>query len=188
MSPDCHLSQAQAAKWAAQLGGALKALRLNRHFPPWRHVAAHLRAIPCHKPVRWSQKSGLPASTEWMELAAARELAPSQLHRWQPSEGDAPNTAKRIAAERHRLAMLAALPDLPHRQITVRLRQRAGDHASYLIVVERFDPTTVTIARYTLIMNDRPGTNVSDGELELRAAEHFHTALCSLTTQDAALA
>jgi hypothetical protein len=92
------------------------------------------------------------------------------------------------AARRARAARVAALPSLPRRGLTVQLRHRRDQVASYQVVLDRFDVRTTTLARYTLILEDVPGAHVSRGDLELEARDHFAEALGLLDDQDAALA
>jgi hypothetical protein len=173
--------------WARNLARALPRIRLNRHFPPWRSLAGHLELLAEREP-SWDDSSGLPDASTWMKLLAERDLAPEQLARWSVSDADTPELAARVAERRTRLEALVAVPKLPVRDIQVKLRHREGPLASYAVTVDRFDPQTVTLARYSMILSDEPGEQVSEGELELVAAEHFHEALLGLSTQDAALA
>ena len=89
-----------------------------------------------------------------MKLLAERDLAPEQLARWSVSDADTPALAARVAERRTRLEALVAVPKLPVRDIQVKLRHREGPLASYAVTVDRFDPQTVTLARYSMILSD----------------------------------
>lgn len=151
------LGEAEARTYVARLGRALDALRLNRQYPDWERVRAHLAAMPGPAGLRVDRASGLPVPREWIRVRVEAELA-------------------------NQAGMLAA------RDVAVQLRNRTGDRASYAVRVDRIDVATGTVARYSLILSDRPGRVVSDGELALEAGERFRKRLELLSTQDAALA
>lgn len=152
------LAAAEAQAYAARVGRALDALRLNRQYPDWERVRDHLAAAARADTLRLDRASGLPVPREWIRL--------------------------RVEAE------LAGRPDqaLAARAVHVALRHVAGDRASYAVRVDRLDFVTATLARYSLVVADRPGRVVSEGELALQAAERFRRQLELLSTQDAALA
>lgn len=177
-----------AASWCAGLGAGLRALRLNRHFPPWRRVVAHLDAMASSGPVAWHPRSGLPSPRAWARIRAERALAGEQLEAWQVEATDSDELVAQVATRRARLELLASVPALPDREVQVQLRHREGDRASYKVTVDRFDGASATLSRYSLILWDTPGARLSEGELALVAETRFRLALEQLGTQDAALA
>ena len=63
---------------------ALRALRLNLYFPPWRELARHLAAIEVRPPrtiVRRCPRSGWPHPDEWLRVRVDHQLAPVLLER-----------------------------------------------------------------------------------------------------------
>ena len=168
MTEPLVLAPAAAARWSALTGRALDALRLNRQFPPWERVRDHLAeaAASASGGLRIDRASALPVAREWMRVRVEAEVR---------SEQGAP-------------ARLDAARALPAREVHVALRSLVGDRASYAVRVDRLDVATATVARYSLIVADRPGRVVSEGELALEAGERFRRKLELLSTQDAALA
>jgi hypothetical protein len=141
------------------LGAALEALRLNRTFPEWERVRAHLAAMarrPPDEPLRIDPTSGLPIPREWVRARVEAEL-----------RGE------------------SAL--LPARAVTVALRNVRDGVASYAVQVDRLDVVTATVARYSLVVADRPGRVVSVGQLDLQPSPELRAQLELLSTQDAAL-
>lgn len=153
-----------AVRWAACVGRALDTLRLNRHFPPWDRVAAHL-AVAAETvgrgALRLDRNSALPVPREWLRVGVEAQLG--------------------VAAARR-----AAL--MPAFDVHVALRSHTTDRASYAVTVDRLDLGSATVARYSLMVSDRPGKLANVGELALQAAERFRERLSLLTSQDAALA
>ncbi|MEZ4238246.1 MAG: hypothetical protein R3F59_19265 [Myxococcota bacterium] len=159
-----------ARAWAADHAAALRALRLNRQFPPWLPLADTVRALAAGGSLRLDEHSALPTALEWGRARADREL---------PAEG--PRQAY--------LAALHATEPPAARRIEVALRHTQADgRGQYRVVVDRVDLATGTVARYTLLVSDVPGERISAGELELEAAPAFAEQLALLGTQDAALA
>lgn len=170
MTPAGLLGQADAAAYIRASVAALEALRLNRQYPDWERVRAHLLAIQQSSftldssdtdsnvsGLRLDPRSGLPVPRAWIRARVEAELAGT-----------------------------AGL--LPAREVHVALRNVHDGRASYAVRVDRLDVVSATVARYSLILSDRPGRNVSEGELALRAADGFRAKLELLSTQDAALA
>ncbi|MCB9761142.1 MAG: hypothetical protein H6739_14980 [Alphaproteobacteria bacterium] len=168
---------------------ALQALRLNKQFPPWRQVAAHLRAM-ADVGLKVDRTSGLPAPREWLRVRTAHELAAEHLAELMAIDLVAlpPAEAARIRAERDRLERVMDIDPLPTRHMEVALRHLDGERASWRVLIDRLDLATATLARYSLILSGTPGRHVSRGELELKASEAFARDLEVLSTQDAALA
>lgn len=184
------LPAAEARPWLDALGRALRALRLNKQFPPWRQVAAHLGAMGLGESVRADRASGLPIPREWLRVRSEHELAGEGLAELMAVDVAAlpPDRAARITARREVLSLLMDLDPLPTRHLEVALRHLEGERASWKVTVDRLDLATATLARYSLILTGDPGRHVSRGELELRASEDFARDLEVLSTQDAALA
>ncbi len=182
--PPLVLAHAVAERWAALLGRALDALRLNRQFPPWERVRDHLAAAAASAPtgLRVDRASALPVAREWMRVRVEAELR---------TEGGRPDTGGPPPTDGGPNDRGVHPPDrslLPAREVHVALRNVDGDRASYAVRVDRLDIATATVSRYSLVVADRPGRVVSVGELALRAAERFRRKLELLSTQDAALA
>lgn len=76
---------------------------------------------------------------------------------------------------------------LPAREVRVALRNVHDGIASYAVQVDRLDVVTATVARYSLVVSDRPGRVVSTGELDLQPGAELREKLELLSTQDAAL-
>jgi hypothetical protein len=128
------LDGAAAGRWAAQIGRALDALRLNRQFPDWERVRDHLATAAATTPeLRLDRGSALPVPREWLRVRVEAEL-------------------------RQRPSALAA------RDVHVSLRHVDGDRASYAVRVDRLDLATATFARYSLVLSGRPRAIVLPGE------------------------
>lgn len=191
MSDAPRTLDAQAARaWLDALGQALKALRLNRQFPPWHQVAAHLGAMGLAAELRADRASGLPIPREWLRVRTEHELAAEGLAELMAVELAAlpPERAARLEARQAALRLLLDLEPLPTRRLEVALRHLEGERASWKVVVDRLDLATATLARYSLVLTGDAGRQVSRGELELQASEGFARDLEVLATQDAALA
>jgi hypothetical protein len=183
-----------ADAYVQTFGRAVEALRLNRHFPDWERVRAHVSAM-AGAGLRLDPTSGLPVPREWIrarveaELKAGRgvETAGSRTE----SQGRSSGSAREAGALRpssEGTPTSAAHAPLPARDVQVALRNVHDGRASYAVRVDRLDVVTATLARYSLVLSDRVGRTVSEGELSLRAADSFRTTLELLSTQDAALA
>jgi hypothetical protein len=171
MSP-LELDRATAQRWAALVGRALDALRLNRQFPDWERVRDHVAAAAATSGaasgragggLRIDRASGLPVAREWMRVRVEAELGAG-------------------------VTGAAGTRALPAREVHVALRNVVGDRASYAVRVDRLDIVSTTVTRYSLVLSDTPGRVVSAGELALEAASRFARQLELLSTQDAALA
>lgn len=169
-APGVVLGQADADAYVRAFAAAVEALRLNRQFPDWERVREHLRAI--HRSCFNLESSDTSPDGSGLRLDPRSGLPVPRA--W---------IRARVEAE---LAGAAGL--LPAREVHVALRNVRDGRASYAVRVDRLDVVSATVARYTLILADRPGRNVSEGELALRAADGFRAKLELLSTQDAALA
>jgi hypothetical protein len=187
VSNEVMLTAEEASSWSARMARALDALRLNTHFPPGAALGAWFAAMGA---VRLAADAGLPVPGAWARARAGRELAgPALAELATVDVARLPRVeADRLAARRRALEGLAALPPLPSRDVTVQLRHRTRDRASWLVRVDRVDDLTATLARYTLVLSGRADGRVSDGELDLSATETFRRQLEVLAAQDAALA
>lgn len=179
-----------ARAWADCSAHALRALRLNQYFPPWRSVAGHLQLLADTGPIRIVPETGMLAPREWVKARIDRDMATSVLAEFADLAVDAlpVEAGERLQAKRRRMQGLLALDPIEGRKVHVALRNRRGSVASYKIVVDRTDVATGSLARYTIIASDTPGARISEGELSLRASEAFTEKLSILSTQDAALA
>jgi hypothetical protein len=173
-----ELEADDAIRWARCHARALRALRLNKQFPPWQPLAQTAEALALSGSLRLDEASALLAPREWSRARADRELAPRTLGL---SGAEGPRRA-------YLSALLAADPP-PARRVEVALRHaEPGGRARYRVVVDRIDVATGTVARYTVLLDDEPGERISPGELALTAADRFADELALLGTQDAALA
>lgn len=68
------LPPAEAGRYAREIGRALDALRLNRQFPDWERVRAHVLAAAGGE-LRIDRASGLPAPREWIRVRVEAEMA-----------------------------------------------------------------------------------------------------------------
>lgn len=182
------LSSADTKQWLIQIELALKALRLNKQFPPWKRLAAHMKLMG--NTIRLEADNALPIPRQWIRVRAQKEIAAEALQELAEVDADALPTRDRteLLKKRAYLCAVQNLVPLPAREITVALRHRSENRASYEVIVDRFDLATATFARYTIIVADTPGRSVSPGELQLHASENFRSRLELLATQNAALA
>lgn len=180
----------QGHEAAGELARGVEALRLNRHFPDRTVVSDYLKVLAQRADWAWDSRQGLPEGTAWLALDVARQEALRTQERWQHLGDQQLGTQGAEDLKRHqaRVQTLAALPPLPRRTVSVKLRHRGERNASYLVVVDRFDLRTTTLARYTLVLEDVPGAHLSAGDLAIEAEAHFADALNLLDSQDAALA
>jgi hypothetical protein len=186
---DVVLDGAQARRWVGQLGAALKALRLNRQFPPWRVMADSLLCMAQQGELSVNA-SGLPGPRSWVRLRAEQTLAADALNQLAHLSAESLQGEERDRLVRRRalLSDLMGLERLPTRRVQVALRHSEGNRAWYRVVVDRLDLASATLARYTLLVADDAGSRISAGELELRATDAFRGRLELLASQDAALA
>ncbi|MBT3218273.1 MAG: hypothetical protein HN348_04225 [Proteobacteria bacterium] len=178
----------ETEQWLRQIEAALKALRLNKQFPPWKRMAAHMKLMG--DTIRLEADNALPIPREWIRVRAQQDIAAEALQELADVEAKSLPEPERteLVKKRDYLSAVQSLVDLPAREITVALRHRNETRASYEVVVDRFDLASATFARYTIIVADKPGRSVSPGELALRASENFRSRLQMLATQNAALA
>lgn len=186
------LDVGEADAYVQTFGRAVEALRLNRHFPDWERVRAHVSAM-AGAGLRLDPTSGLPVPREWIRARVEAELRAGRVETDQHAEsgGRSHGSADEAGALRRSsegTPTSAAHAPLPARDVQVALRNVHDGRASYAVRVDRLDVVTATLARYSLVLSDRVGRTVSEGELSLRAADSFRTTLELLSTQDAALA
>ncbi len=180
----------EAEAWVARLCAGLAALRLNKHFPPWRAVAAHLSAtavLPPGEALSICENTGWPHRSAWLRVRADHGLAPQLLPRLAHLEakGDAPSMQK----GEYLRAMAAAVP-LQDRPLRAALVRREQGVALYEVVLDRLDLALPAFVRWTvrLVERDTGGQRFSVGELETRASAQFVGRMRLLATQPAAAA
>lgn len=184
------LSPAEALSWADDHARALDALRLNKQFPDYRILAQTVSALAQSGSLRLDVETALLSAREWVRARADRELAQETLKRFSDLDLSRlpPEEAQRVEDKRGYLRALLALAPPESRQMHFALRHREGDLASYKVIIDRIDIASGTTARYTIVLTDRPGRRISEGELALAASREFEQRLQLLSTQDAALA
>lgn len=175
------LSGDVARSWTDSVAGALRALRLNQHFPPWARLAEWVRAMAACGEVRLDRDSGLPTPREWVRIRVGRELADTALADLAALDSARLPVAEALHLDRRRREHLTlrALPPLPPTELQIGLRNVDDGRASWLVRMDRFDPASATVARYTLVVADRAGRDVRPT---------FEHQLSVLSSEDAALA
>ncbi len=127
-------------------GRALRALRLNQQFPPWRPLALHLAAIHLALPrASRCRLSGWPEPEAWAQVAVDRRLSAELLARLAFLEQAGDPLARSRAAI---LRGLQGLELLPPGGLTLRaIQRRAG---RYELVLDRLEPEVPRFVRWTL--------------------------------------
>ena len=123
---------------------ALRALRLNLYFPPWRDVAAHLAAIP--PDARRCTTTGWPHRDAWLQVRVDHDLAPGLLERM--SHLDLPELRAHLA----RSAEARPLVEPPVRVALV----DAGPPERWEIRVDRLEIALPSFVRWTLRVDGDP--------------------------------
>ena len=180
------LDAAVGTRWCRQLQAALRALRLNKHFPPWAAVAGHLDGVahlPPGQPLRLDEATLLPAPDEWLRVGIDRELAPELLPRLRAAEaaGDQPSIDK--------AAYLRALCDvqpLPPSSVRTSLVHEGADRARFEVVVDRLELSLPRLVRWTFRLEETAGDRFTVAELAARASEVFAQRLRVIGTQPVA--
>ncbi len=158
-----RLSDEEGARWGRGLERALRALRLNACYPPWRALAGHLRAASTAAPgqgLALCPHTLWPHPDEWLRAVIDRELAPSLLPQLAPlvSAGD-------VAAAR-KAAYLQALLEAgaPVRsQVSAALVERAEEGLRLEVVIDRQVPEGPRFERWTFRLTDARGRLESGG-------------------------
>ena len=177
------LAPENAARLVVDLQRGLRALRLNRHFPPWRAISDHLdgvRLLPPGASLRMDAASGWPHPEEWLRVRVDRRLAPELLGRLQAIEaaGDLSGAAK---ADYLR-ALLAVTP-LGTPAVEVSLIEQGAGFARYEVVLDRLELGRPALVRWTLRLREAGQARFSPDALEARATEHFEQRLRRLAGQ-----
>lgn len=182
------LDAAAAARWCDGLRAALRALRLNLHFPPWAALAEHARGlgrVPPGASLAIDEASGLPDRQEWLRVRIDHELAPDLLARLAAGEaaGDPPTVAKAAY-----FRALAEVEPLEHGQVQASLVDLTTERAVYAVVMDRIELSVPRFVRWTLRVEDSKGGRFSAASLETRAREDFARRLRVIGTQPVATA
>ncbi len=172
-----------------QLAQALAALRLNRLQPPWRPLAAHLRATalrPDGEGQALSPASGWPAPDEWLRVRVDHQLAADLRPALAPlAEAGEPGAVRRLAYL-DALARMAPLPAGP--QVSAALIEHGADGSRFEVVIDRFDLDVPAFVRWTLRLVEHGARRLSADDLAARAAPWFTARLAALARQPAATA
>ena len=168
----------------AQLQSALRALRLNRHFPPWRAISEHLSGVallPPGKTLRMGN-NGLPHPDEWLRVRIDQRLAPELLTRLTGLEavGDAPSIEKA-----NYLRALQNITALQRGGLRVSLIELTPEQARYEVIIDRVELSVPSLVRWTLRLSEFEGSRMASDVLTARATERFTRRLQALTTQPA---
>ncbi|MEL6341612.1 MAG: hypothetical protein AAFV53_00670 [Myxococcota bacterium] len=177
------LSPDAASRYIIDLQRGLRALRLNRHFPPWRAISGHLdgvRLLPPGERLRIDAGTGWPHPEEWLRVRVDRKLAPELLGRLQAIEaaGDLPAQQKGDYLR----ALLDVTP-LGTAAFDVSLIELREDAARYEVIIDRLELGRPSLVRWTLRLLERGGERFSPDELEARATGRFERRLRQLTAQ-----
>ena len=173
----------------AHLQHALRALRLNRHFPDWRPIRAHLGGIavrPAGEPhLKVDPDSGWPHPDEWLRVRADHRLAADLLARLAPlaSAGD-PN----VSRKKDYLQALQCIQPMRGGGVKVSLIEQGRDTSRFEIVVDRIVLGRPVFVRWTLRLSESGAKRLAPDALAARASAHFERRLQRLATQDAVAA
>lgn len=174
-----------AARHCISLGRALAALRLNKHYPPWRAVADHLDAVsilPPGEQLALSEGGGWPASSEWLRARVDPGLAPGLIPTFAAlaDAGDLPARARLAYLQ----TMAAARPLFP-RGLQVSLVHQEEERATFELVLDRLDLAQLHLVRWTLRVEDSPGPRLGGDAFVATATARFEDRLRRLGTEAA---
>ncbi|MFT4975700.1 MAG: hypothetical protein ACI8S6_001587 [Myxococcota bacterium] len=179
------LSASECANFIDSLQRGLRALRLNRHFPPWRDISAHLGGVgvlPPGEDLRLDEDSGWPHPEEWLRVRVDQRLAPQLLARLQPLvDARDPDS---VAKADYFTAMLAAAP-IGEGRVSVGLIEQSSATSRFEIVVDRLELGRPVFVRWTLRLAEAGAERLAAGAIESHASEHFTRRLQRLASQDA---
>lgn len=173
-----------AVRHVRALQAGLRALRLNRHFPAWRDIAAHLDGVAILPPGEGLAlcEAGWPAPDAWLRVRIDQRLADELLARLAGLEaaGDAPAMAKA-----RYLRALCAVTALSRGELSVALIERGEGRARFEVILDRIELSVPSLVRWTLRLSEPEGERLEAGDLTARATERFTRRLQALTTQPA---
>ncbi|MCP4807830.1 MAG: hypothetical protein GY884_21005 [Proteobacteria bacterium] len=130
------------------VAAGLRALRLNRHYPPWRELAGHVLATG--DDTTWCPRTGWPAPCELVRVRVDRDLAPSLLARmaFLESQGVATEKARGLRA------LLAADLLGPG---GLRIDTVHAEDRRFELVLDRVELALPVFVRWTLRVEDPDG-------------------------------
>lgn len=178
------LDRPDAIAYLSALRAGLRALRLNRHYPPWRDISAHLQGVSILPPgegLRLSP-SGWPHPDAWLRVRIDQRLAPELLARLRGLEAAGDGPAMEKAAY---LRALSAVDVLGRGGLSVALIERQDQRARFEIVLDRTELSTPSLVRWTIRLSEPEGERMESDVLTARATERFTRRLHALTTQTA---
>ncbi len=147
---------------------ALAGLRLNRHYPPWRDLDAHLAALTVpapHQPLRLSPGTAWPTGDAWMRVRVDHGLAEDVLAVQRPLA--AAGNAQAKAQVRYLDALLTHRP-LVQGPPVLRLVRHEGGRVHVELVWDLFLLQQPRFRRCTLRFAAMPGEHVVVDGLDVR--------------------
>lgn len=178
------LEASQAGRHVRSLQSGLRALRLNRHYPSWRAVSAHLDGVAILPPGEGLRlcPAGWPHPDAWLRVRIDQRLAPELLERLRGLEraGDGPAIAK---AEY--LRAIQAVTPLERGGLSVALIERCAARARFEVIIDRVELSIPSLVRWTIRLSEPEGERLESDTLTARATERFTRRLQALTTQAA---
>jgi len=160
------------------------ALRLNRQYPPWEALRAHLDALAVRPPgeetLSRCPRTGWPVPAEWLRVRVDHRLAPEMLARIHHMEkaGDEPSRKKGDYLR----AMAAAHP-LPDGDLHVALIRREPDGVRFQVVLDRWEVGRPAFVRWTIRLLDRGVRAFDADEMASHVHESFKRRLLALASQ-----
>lgn len=178
------LEQAEAIRFIRALQSGLRALRLNRHYPPWRAISEHLDGVAIMPPGAGLRQcdAGWPHPDEWLRARIDQRLAPELLSRLEGLE--AASDAPAIAKARY-LRDLSGVTVLQRRELSVALIERQAQRARFEVIIDRIELSVPSLVRWTLRLSEPEGERLEADVLTARATVRFTRRLQALTTQTA---
>ncbi len=140
---------------------ALAALRLNRLYPPWRAVDAHLAALAVPAPggpLRRAPGTAWPAGADWLRVRVDHELAPGLLPSLRAAAAD-----PAVAARVRYLEALAAARPLVETPPAVSLVGQEGEALRGELCLDLYALARPRLLRATLRFVLRPGHGLVPG-------------------------
>jgi hypothetical protein len=178
------LEPVAAAAYIRDLRTGLRALRLNRHYPPWRDVSEHLGGVGILPPGEGLPlcPAGWPHPDAWLRVRIDQRLAPELLDRLAGLEaaGDAPTIAKADY-----LRALSAVTALQRGGLSVALIERQARRTRFEVIIDRVELSVPSLVRWTLRLSEPEGERLTADVLTAQATERFTRRLQALTTQTA---
>jgi len=188
-----------ADRYVARLLAAIDAARLNAFYPPAGPLRNHLSFLGpagsagvCDH-LRLSPVTGLPTAREIMRVKIDRELAPGFLR--EAAAQRAPDPGSALARRIDYYSRLCRCQVMPLNRMSIDLRRHlpAEGRALFRVVLDRFDLSSSTFARYTILLAQRdsfwhrPHVIVDDADM-VAPTEAFRRVVGRFTAHEAEMA